>query len=412
MRRCLSLLLVAVLAITLLAFSGTAQAQFGSLKDKVKRKANEKVDKKLDDALDGKDNKSSDDKEKGKEGSEKSGQEKASSTGKEAAASPAEMSLYTKYDFIPGDKVIFFDDLAREETGEFPSRWKLDVGVFEVAKLGDRPWIMCTNRGVIRPKVAPGPLPPKYTFELDFYVKGQGHATHSFFIYWYDSKDRSAGSNNVGQFGIIQDYRTFLDIKGSHLANKALDNKLSPGVHTMRVMATTTSLKCYIDNVRMANVPAVEGFTPNAIAVFMDPQGKADNPQLIGNIRYAEGGKTLREQLDEAGRIVTHGILFASGSAVIRGESYKTLADIGKLLTDSPDLRLSIEGHTDSDGADASNLTLSKNRAESVKAYLVENATVDAGRLETKGWGKTKPIDKNTTPEGKANNRRVELVKL
>jgi len=178
-------------------------------------------------------------------------------------------------------------------------------------------------------------------------------------------------------------------------------------------MATKNSIKCYVDNERIANVPAVEGFVPVAFRIHMDPwTDEPGNPMLMRAFRFAEGGKTLKEQLDESGRIVTHGILFDSGSDRIRGESYKTLADIGQLLTDNPYLRVSIEGHTDSDGADDYNLKLSQNRTNSVRTYLIEIYKIDGSRLEAKGWGKTKPIDVNSTPEGKANNRRVELIKL
>jgi outer membrane protein OmpA-like peptidoglycan-associated protein len=181
----------------------------------------------------------------------------------------------------------------------------------------------------------------------------------------------------------------------------------------MRIMATKTTMKCYVDNERIANVPAVESFAPVGFRVYLDPwKDEPDNPMLVGAFRYAEGGKTLKEQLDEAGRIVTHGILFDSGSARIKAESYKTLADIGQLLADNPTLRLSIEGHTDSDGAEDYNLKLSQDRAASVKTYLTETYKIDATRLESKGWGEGKPIDKNDTAEGKANNRRVELVKI
>jgi outer membrane protein OmpA-like peptidoglycan-associated protein len=133
---------------------------------------------------------------------------------------------------------------------------------------------------------------------------------------------------------------------------------------------------------------------------------------FIRNFRFAEGGKTMREQLDESGHIVTHGIYFDVNSDQIRGESYKTLADIVQMLSDDPALRVSIDGHTDSDGQDAANLDLSQRRAESVRQYLVETGKIDAARLEAKGYGESKPIDANTTPEGKANNRRVELSKL
>ena len=103
---------------------------------------------------------------------------------------------------------------------------------------------------------------------------------------------------------------------------------------------------------------------------------------------------------------------FDPGSHVIKATSIKTLKNIGRLFEDDPSLRLSIEGHTDADGTDESNVSLSQRRAESVKNYLVAHYGVGAEALQTKGWGESKPIDTNDSPEGKANNRRVELVKL
>jgi outer membrane protein OmpA-like peptidoglycan-associated protein len=180
----------------------------------------------------------------------------------------------------------------------------------------------------------------------------------------------------------------------------------------MRIMATKSTIKCYIDQERIANVPKVEGFAPVGFQVETDPYFENTQVNRIGTFRYAEGGKSLREQLDESGRIVTHGILFDSGSDRIKAESYKTLTDIGGMLAEDATLRLSIEGHTDADGAEADNLKLSQGRAAAVRTYLAEKHGIDAGRLETKGFGETAPIDSNDTPEGKANNRRVELVKL
>jgi OOP family OmpA-OmpF porin len=180
----------------------------------------------------------------------------------------------------------------------------------------------------------------------------------------------------------------------------------------MRIMATKSSIKCYIDEERVANVPKVENFNPVGFQLRQRPYKDPENPTLFRGFRFAEGGKSMREQLDETGKIITHGILFDVNSAKIKGESYKTLKDIGQLLTDDAALRLSIEGHTDSDGSDEHNATLSQNRANSVRDYLISTFKVDSGRLEAKGWGESKPIDTNDSPEGKANNRRVELVKL
>lgn len=405
MRRFLSLLILATLSIAVLASLSPAEAQFGKLKDKAKKKAEEKVDKKVDDALDGSQTEST---ETEGEGAEAGEEDTKPAEGAKGTATSESMTLYTKYDFIPGDKVIFYDDFSGEEMGEFPSRWNLDEGVFEIVKQGSRNWIMCTDEGTIRPRVAEGPLPPKYTFEMDFYSKGEGFKGHWLRIHWYNAE-----GEDIGNIRLQDKKSTNLRIMNKDIASKALPADLGEGVHTMRIMATKSTIKCYIDNQRVANVPAVEGFQPTSIRVYMDPWlDEPENPMLLGTVRYAEGGKTMKEQLDEAGRIVTHGILFDSGSDKIKAESYKTLADIGAMLTDNPTLRLSIEGHTDSDGATEANQGLSDKRAAAARTYLVDTYKVDAARLESKGWGEGQPIDTNDTPEGKANNRRVELVKL
>jgi OOP family OmpA-OmpF porin len=406
MRSLFGFLVVAAISIGLVLPSSPAQAQFGGLKDKITQKVQKKGEDKAKQVLE----KTPSDTTEAAEGSEQSKEEgaKPAKGAKGGSASAENMTLYTKYDFVPGDKVIFYDDLANEEIGEFPSRWNLDNGVFEVAKQGNENYIMCTDKGSIRPKVAPAPLPPKYTVEMEFYSKGPGHRAHWYWIQWMKNDDEV-----IGELAIKDNNHTSLNIMGKDLATKELPVELSAGKHTMRVMATKSTMKCYIDNERVANVPAVEGFAPIGFRVQMDPWlDEANDPMLIRGFRFAEGGKTLKEQLDETGRIVTHGILFDSGSEKIKGESFKTLADIGQLLTSTPDLRLSIEGHTDSEGADDYNMKLSERRAASVRSYLIDTYKIDGARLESKGFGETKPIDTNDTAEGKANNRRVELVKL
>lgn len=410
MRRIISMFAVAVLLVAFAGAATPAQAQFGKLKDKVKRKAEQRVDQKVDKQID-----------KGLDGVEDAGKGKpgdegdAPAEGEEAAAAPQgkattgtataeDMTLYTKYDFVPGDKVIFYDDLSREEAGEFPSRWNLDQGVFEVAKFQGQNWILCTDAGSIAPKVASGPLPDKYTIEMEFYHSGERDGWY--YLNWFD-----AGGDKIGTLAIGYGTNTYLDVMHDRKASKTI-TELAPGKHVLRVMATKSTLKCYVDQERIANVPKVGEFVPVSFAIEENPYYHENQRAMIGAFRYAEGGKSLKEQLDEDGRIVTHGILFDSGSDKIKAESFKTLADLGGLLTDNPELRVSIEGHTDSDGADAANQTLSEKRAASVRTYLVDNYKVDAARLESKGWGEAKPIDTNDTAEGKANNRRVELVKL
>lgn len=88
-----------------------------------------------------------------------------------------------------------------------------------------------------------------------------------------------------------------------------------------------------------------------------------------------------------------------------------TINEITKLLKDNPQLKLEVGGHTDSTGDSAKNMTLSQARAESVKRILVSQG-IDASRLAAKGYGDTKSIASNDKPSGKAQNRRVEFVKM
>jgi OOP family OmpA-OmpF porin len=278
--------------------------------------------------------------------------------------------------------------------------------VFEIAKKGELNMIMCSDQGSIRPKMEAG-LPDRYTVEWETFSNGADQQGHYYHLYILDKNEKE-----IGCFSLTNGQFTSISIFGKEVASKELPSKLGKGIHTMRIMGTKTTLKCYVDNDRVANIPDIEYFEPVSFKLTCDPYKDQGNPMLMGRFRVAEGGKTLRQQLDETGKIVTHGILFDAGSDVIKGESYKTLADIGNLLTEDPSLRLSIQGHTDSDNEEAFNQDLSERRAASVKAYLADRAQIDPSRLETKGFGETQPIDANTTPEGKANNRRVELVKL
>ena len=110
--------------------------------------------------------------------------------------------------------------------------------------------------------------------------------------------------------------------------------------------------------------------------------------------------------------MVTNDILFDVNSDVIKKESYAIVNQFGDAMAKNPGLRIKITGHTDSDGADAANLTLSQKRAAAVKKYITVNYGIDGGRIETDGRGESQPVAPNTTADGKAKNRRVEFVKL
>ena len=121
--------------------------------------------------------------------------------------------------------------------------------------------------------------------------------------------------------------------------------------------------------------------------------------------------KDLADALARTGSVTLNNILFDTGKATIKAESEAPLKTVIELLTNDPALALEVQGHTDNTGTKAGNLTLSKDRADAVKAYLVEKGGIAADRLATAGLGDTEPVADNGTEAGRAQNRRVVLVR-
>jgi outer membrane protein OmpA-like peptidoglycan-associated protein len=120
-------------------------------------------------------------------------------------------------------------------------------------------------------------------------------------------------------------------------------------------------------------------------------------------------GRMIETQLADTGNADVYSIYFAFGSDSITDESEPTLKIIAEVLRRHPDWKLQVNGHTDPLGGDEYNLDLSRRRADAVKDALVKRYQVDANRLTTQGYGKSRPKDTNDTIEGRARNRRVEL---
>jgi outer membrane protein OmpA-like peptidoglycan-associated protein len=159
--------------------------------------------------------------------------------------------------------------------------------------------------------------------------------------------------------------------------------------------------------------PTVAGPKENAGCPWPDTDGdgvldKDDKcPEVKGTVANKgcpEVSEAVMMKLNEFSRT----ILFDSGKSSFKQQTYATLVSITEILKEYPYSRFLIEGHTDSDGSNEMNQTLSMNRAHSVKNYLIENG-IKADRLEHTGFGETKPMDTNKTAAGKAHNRRVEI---
>ena len=310
---------------------------------------------------------------------------------------------WAKYDFVPGDKIIFEDDLMGEENGEFPSRWDLVTGVAEVAEVDGDNVIFLRGGG---PAIVPylknsneDYLPDAFTIEFDIYF-GFEYAT----MYLYDRKNQKNPSGDQDHMAIGYNY---LEIYGSesHYPTKVTKKRWAH----VAVAYTNGKFKAYLDDTRLLNVPRLD-MNPSGIT-FYSYHASDDIPIYLKNIRIAEGGVKYYDRLMEDGKIIANGIRFDVGKATLKPESMGIINEVVDLMKDHPDLNFSVEGHTDSDGDDAFNMELSDKRAETVKSTMIDMG-IAADRLESKGLGESMPITDNSSPEGKANNRRVEFVKL
>jgi OOP family OmpA-OmpF porin len=137
--------------------------------------------------------------------------------------------------------------------------------------------------------------------------------------------------------------------------------------------------------------------------------------QTIVNVKAMEQEATadasaLQSEIEKSGHVAVYGIHFDTGKATITADSDDMLNQIVQLLQKNSDLKLRVEGHTDNQGAGPANQTLSEKRAQAVVDWLVAHG-VEAGRLKAAGFGATKPVADNSTEDGRAKNRRVELAK-
>ena len=183
-------------------------------------------------------------------------------------------------------------------------------------------------------------------------------------------------------------------------------------VHHVAISVNGSFVKAYVDHQRVVNDPDAIVRPIRRVGLCLAAGGRIANERvMMTNFRLAEGGKDLKAALNTDGRIISHGILFDTGSDRIKGESLPTLKLILGLLQGDPKLRFSVEGHTDDQGGKAVNQPLSERRAAAVMAWLAGKG-IAADRLAAKGHGDGKPLDKNNSAEGRANNRRVEFVKF
>jgi len=399
-------------------------------KQKVEQKAGDKVDKSIDESVDGATKKKTkvEDEDGKTKTKEEDGEIKTKTKGE-----PESLKTYSKYDFVPGEKIVAFEDFSNTDIGDFPTRWNTNAGG-EIVTLNNREgkWLKLEKQGVWHPEFIKD-LPENFTLEFDLGVnndwnadafvlnitnlaKPEDYTNYYHYVQWsgvhtlhFQFKPSTAGAG----WGRIQTATSGNYLVDNTVEYKMWDNGSNNFAH-ISLWRQKERLRVYMNGQKIWDIPrafAANG-KYNAITIARQSSYKEDDIFLLGNMRLAVGAPDTRNKLITEGKFVTRGILFDVNSDKIRPESYGALKEIANVLKENGDVRVKIVGHTDSDGKDDANLELSKKRAAAVRAALSAEFGIDASRMETDGMGESKPVGDNTKPEGKAQNRRVEFIKI
>jgi OOP family OmpA-OmpF porin len=391
------------LTIIFLIGSFTAFAQFGDILKKTEEKAEEKVNQAEDSVV----NKSMNPENPAQNSNGQNGTSNTSTVNTQQVST----KTYQNYDFVPGDKIIFEDNFTDEESGEFPSHWDLLSGQAQVSTLqGEKVFALTEgNYASVVPLMKTDTYLASDTFTVEFDFYTQPGAYNQVGVRFWNPKN-SDQDNNSGddKNGVFVGYECSASgLSGTYPESD--ENFNNNKWHHVAIARKGRQLKVYEDQYRVLNVPVFKG---NTYAVNFVGIGDQDKPIMIKNVRIALGGNfnDTKRMVTES-RIITHGILFDIDKATIKPQSMGTINEIYKLLKDNPGLKYEVEGYTDNTGNPEHNMELSQERADAVKTQLV-NMGIDASRLTAKGFGDTNPISDNSDPAGRANNRRVEFVKV
>lgn len=434
-----SRILASLAAVPLMASLCMAQFNIGDkleqkAKERLERKADRTMDKGLDKTEEGLD-KGAKEATKGKKG-RKDSEAEDQQAGKDAstkatpapATAQAPLKAYSKFDFVPGDQLIAFEDFSQDAIGDFPARWNTN-NTGEVVRVegAEGNWFKLIGSGIASPEYV-GVLPEHFTLEYDAIVLAEGSASANVSLTFHSEEGgpfnwagngevklaitpRGAGAESTPYVAVDVN-----DAEGSALMSNsrwldAVGITMHPPISRISVQRQKNRLRLYLNEQKIWDLPRAFADGINYRFSF-DHSTQEEEPFMLSNLRVAVGAPDLRSKLITDGRLVTRGILFDSGKDQLRPESYGTLKEIASVLQENASVKVRIIGHTDSDGNEAKNLDLSKRRAVAVKEALTKEFKVDAARMQTDGKGQGEPASPNDTPQGKANNRRVEFVKL
>ena len=419
--------------ILLLSFSLLGRAQIIDVKGKIKNqstnRANQRTDQGIDKGLDkveegvvsifkgGKKDKKSKDESDTKTSEDESNDSKSDSK----KSDDTKLEAYSKYDFVPGDKIILYEDFSQDAVGDFPALWTTNQsGEINTLNVAPGNWFNLNSTEGNWWFLNEIDFPKNFIIDFDIVPKKEGGRFAAIVAMYGENGYKEMGNlyedfttalhvNIATEYWETSGYKQGMDrIQGTSNINPVVREKAN---HVI-IWVQNRRVRIYHQGAKVLDMPTnlYDGSKFTRLA-FTLPRG-ASCSSWIGNIKITTASPDTRSKLLEEGKLVSYGIYFDVNKDVVKPESYGALNDIAKVLKENPDVRVKIVGHTDADGADAVNLDLSKRRGEAVKKELVKTFGIDEKRLESDGLGESQPIAPNDTPSNKALNRRVEFIKL
>jgi OOP family OmpA-OmpF porin len=432
------ILLLALVLFPALAFS---QGLLNKLKNKVKQKAEQRVEKNVDKGLDKGFDKVEDAAKPGKSGSTAKSTTPAPEQPEviEKVETPSEPALKSnsRFDFVPGDSIVYAENFEQDAVGELPTGWN-STGNGEVVTLNNFPgkWMrVYQNTNYLTSNAKE--FGENYTVEFDMIM--QLKWLNHFYPYFSFTICASNGEPTTDN-DFLKEFKkhaavetliypaesnytkirntSFLDGKYHFRSDDKvfgyLEKYYGKPVH-VAIQVQKERFRMWINQEKVCDFPkgVPAGYVMNQLHFQVHSSSYKEDQYgyFISNLKVAKGIPDTRHKLIEEGKFSTTGILFDVNSDVIKPESYGVLKGIAAVLKENADVKVKVIGHTDSDGNDATNLTLSQKRAAAVIKALSEEFGIDASRMQSDGKGETQPVGDNKTKEGKAENRRVEFIK-
>ncbi len=423
----------------MLGFCTVSNGQFiNKLKNKIKAKTEQKVEEKIDKKINSTVDNALDD---NVNLSKKNKENKAIESNNEEPSfrlNNQKIAYKSKFDFVPGDKIIFWEDFADDDIGDFPAKWNTN-GSGEVVTIDDLEgkWLMMQEKSNFAlnellniSETCPIQFDVMITLPFEWssnslnfgigdiknpatYINSSHYSLsdNNNTVFWLTIHPGTHESNSNGFGNYLMNINSAsniitekIDLPGFMDLKDNLPLKISIWKQKQRI-------RIYMNENKIVDLPKILPSEMNINALIWKTEGyQGDNKYFISNLKVSEGDPDTRNKLLTEGKLVSNGILFNVNSDIIKPESYGVLKEIAEVLKKNKGINVTIVGHTDSDGNETENQELSLKRADAVKNALSVDFNIDNSRMETDGKGETKPLLPNTDAINKANNRRVEFI--